>query len=253
MTAVGREVYRRFSRDRLTQGDIGLSEFVQIRSGSGSERRGPGPAEVSAQDLPFIGEFVDHELPVARPGGGEEIRILRVWTAYVIVLSQTCELEWANAQDSRLTVAPIVSRQQWPEGPWEYLARTPPPGYFYLPGLTAEEASALGMPHEWPEAVALLASASPTSHRLIKPRRLLSLSVDRVPSLQDCIARFFGVRGFADLPALDALVGKPIRRLVETNQIVSGPSRLIKVYVGGDDADPSADDEATVAYWGVRP
>ncbi len=60
---------------------------------------------------------------------------------------------------------------------------------------------------------------------------------------------------FADSPAPPALrstLGKHVRDVVETGQTISGPSSLIKVYFGeGDDA--SADDEITIACWGVRP
>jgi len=105
---------------------------------------------------------------------------------------------------------------------------------------------------ETAESVVVLASTCTTTHRAIKPRRLLSLSISQLPRVQDAIARFYGVRGFADLPALEATIGKPIRSVVETGQVISGPSHLIKVYFGRDD-DPDNDDEATVSFWGVRP
>jgi hypothetical protein len=244
--------YRRHSRDRLSQGDIALSEVVQVRSASGSESGGPGPAEAAAADLPYLGAYADHELPVSNGAGGEAIRILRVWTTYAIVLSQNCEVEWANPSDSRVAIAPIVTREQWPEAPWDLLPRTPPPGYVYLPPLELAEATALGLEHPWPESVVVLASSSTTTRRIIMARRLLSLSVGELSRLQDAVARFYGVRGFADLPALQATIGKPIREVVETGQVISGPSSLVKVYFGSDDG-PDADDEVTVSYWGVRP
>lgn len=244
--------YRRYARDRLSQGDIALTDIVQVRSASGSESHGPGPAEVAAPDLPYLGTYTDHELPIPKAGGREEIRILRVWTTYAIVLSQNCEVEWANPDDSRIAIAPIVTRQQWPEAPWDFLPRTPPPGYLHLSPLELPEATPLGLEHPWPESVVVLASSSTTTRRIIKPRRLLSLAVGELPRLQDAIARFYGVRGFADLPALRATVGKPIRDVVETGQVITGPSSLIKVYFGTD-GEPESDDEVTVSYWGVRP
>jgi hypothetical protein len=248
----GAERYRRPTRDRLAQGDIVLGEVVQVRSASGSESAAPGPVEAAAPDLPYLGPYTDHELPIPKPGGGEEIRILRVWTTYAMVLSQNCEVEWANPDDSRIAIAPIVTREQWPEGPWDLLLRTPPPGYMYLPPLQLSDAGELGLDHPWPESVVVLGSSSATTRRVVKPRRLLSLAISELPRLQDAVARFYGVRGFADLPALNATIGKPIRRVVETGQVISGPSSLIKVYFGDDD-DPVVDDELTVSYWGVRP
>jgi hypothetical protein len=246
------EFYRRPSKERLAQGDIGFAEIVQVRSASGSERAGPGPEEVADGDLPFLGPYTDHELPVAKVGGGEERRILRVWTTLGLVVSQNCELEWANPSDSRVSVAPIVTRDQWPEGPWELFRSTPPPGYFYLPPLDAAAASELGMADPWPEAIGCLASASVTTSRIVKPRRLLSTSVAALPRLQDALARLYSTRGFADLAALSATVGKPIRAVVETGQTVSGPSQLIKVFFGEAEGDSNADDEVSVSYWGVR-
>lgn len=244
--------YRRYSRDRLSQGDIALTEVVQIRSASGSEGAGPGPADAAAPDLPYLGEYTDHELPVQGPSGRPETRIIRVWTTYAIVLSQNCEIGWANESDSRIAIAPIVTREQWPEGPWVVFARTPPPGYIYLGPLAQDEAAALGLEHPWPESVVVLASSSSSTRRAIKPRRVVSMTVDELPRLQDAIARFYGVRGFADLPALEATIGKPIRKVVETGQVISGPSSLIKIYFGSD-TESGADDEVTVSYWGVRP
>jgi hypothetical protein len=136
------------------------------------------------------------------------------------------------------------------------LPRTPPPGYLYLPPLDEEDATALGLTHPWSEAVVVLGSVCTTSKRLIKPRRVLALDTLELPRLQDAIARFFGARGFAALPALQSTIGKTITDVVETGQIVHGPSGLIKVFLGNPsdaDADADADDEVTVAYWGVRP
>ena len=244
--------YRRPSKERLAQGDIGLAEIVQVRSASGSERQGPGPEEAADGDLPYLGPYTDHELPVVRPGGGEEIRILRVWTTLAMVLSQNCELEWANPSDSRVSVAPVVTSMQWPEAPWNLFRTTPPPGYFHLPPLDAENAKTLGATQAWPESVVVLASASTSTSRILKPRRILSTSVQMLPKLQDAVSRFCATRGFADLPALRATVGKPIRAVVETGQTINGPSQLIKVFFGADSEEPDADDEISVAYWGVR-
>jgi hypothetical protein len=244
--------YRKYTRGRLGQGDIALCEVIQLRSASGSEGRGPGSDEVASLDLPYAGEYQDFELPVAGVGGKAETRIVRVWTVFSMVLTQNCEIEWADPNDSRVTIAPILTRAQWPEGPWGYLPRTPPPGYLYLPPLDRDDAAIVGLEDPWPESVVVLASACTTTRRIVKPRRLLALALSEIPRLQDSIARFYGVRGFAALPALRSTLGKHVHDVVETGQTISGPSSLIKVYFGeGDDA--SADDEITIAYWGVRP
>lgn len=250
--AASRDFYRRPSRERLAQGDIGLAEVVHVRSASGSERQGPGPEEIADGDLPYMGPFADHELAVAKAGGGEEVRVLRVWTTLAIVLTQNCELEWANPADSRVSIAPVVTAMQWPEAPWGLLRVAPPPGYFYLPPLETQAARDLGLPQAWPESVAILASASVSTSRIVKPRRILATNIEVLPRLQDAMGRFYGTRGWADLPALRATVGKPIRAVQETGQTVSGPSQLIKVFFGPETEDASADDEVSVAYWGVR-
>ena len=244
--------YRKPTKARLAQGDLAMCEFVQLRSASGSEARGPGPSDAASADIPFLGEHQDFEFPVSGPRGSAETRIVRVWTGLAMVLTQNCEVQWAEGDDSRVAVAPVVPRAQWPEGPWDVLPRTAPPGYFYLPPLNDEHAAELGLESAWQESVVVLASSCTTSKRLVKPRRLLALTVTELPRLQDAIARFYGVRGFAALPALRSSIGKPIRDIVETGQTIHGPSGLIKVYFGGD-GEAEADDEVTVAFWGVRP
>lgn len=170
-----------------------------------------------------------------------------------MVISQNCEIEWGNEQDSRLIVAPVVSRAQWPDAPWEYFARNPPPGYLYLPPLDQSEAAGLGLPDAWPESVVVLGSVTTTTKRLVKPRRVISVAMEQIPRLQDAVSRFFGVRGFAAIPALDALVGSTVKDVVETGLTVTGPSRLVKVFTAPAGDDGGADDEVTVSYFGVRP
>lgn len=246
-------VYRPPGRRRVQQGDVAIAEYHQLRARSG-DRGGPGPQSVTSADLPFLGAFTDLELPVTRADGREDLRTLRVWTGPVMVLHQNCEIEFASPNDSRLTIAPLVSVERWPEGPWTYLRRNMIPGYFYMPALSVEEAHTDGidLDHSWPESVVALASATLSSIGAVKPRRVLALRVEVLPHLHDCISRFYGVRGFADAAAVDALRGKTLVRVVDSGQTVSGPSKLMKMYFSSD-GDPEEDDEATVTFWGIRP
>lgn len=241
--------YRRHAATRLAQGDIALTEVVQLRSASGSEGRGPGPSEAASPELPYLGAYEDFEFDA---GSSTERRIVRVWKALAIVISQNCEIEWASDQDSRLVVAPVVTRAQWPDAPWEHFRRNPPPGYFYLPPLSEDEAVALGLPEPWPESVVVVGTLTTTTRRLVKPRRVISLAIEQLPRLQDTVSRFFGVRGFATVAALDAIRGATVREVVDTGLTVSGPSRLVKVFTAPA-GEGGADDEVTVSYFGVRP
>ena len=246
-------VYRRPSGRRIAQGDVAIAEFHQLRARS-SDRPGPGISELASPQLPFFGEAADYEIEVTIPGGRREVRFLRVWSGYVMVLHQACELEFADANDSRLVIAPLASEELWPEGPWPLLRENQVPGYFYLPPMDTESAHAIGLPREWPESVVCLAGATQSSTALIKPRRELSLVPSLIPILQDTITRFFAVRGFADLTAARSTEGKRLVKVVETNQTVQGPAKLVKLYFGeeGSESD-EADDELTLAWWGIRP
>lgn len=247
-----RDRYRKFSKNKLRQGDIAVAEFHQLRARSG-DRAGPGTPDLSAPDLPFLGPPLDYSISVPTPGGGTEDRVLRVWQGFVLVLHQNCEIEFGNDEDSRVLISPISSESQWPEAPWRMLRENRIPGYFYLPPISKEEATELGLPDAWPESVVVLASSTLTSVGLLKPRREFALGLEMLPHLQDNLCRFYSVRGFAALPDLHAVRGKRIVRVVETNQSVLGPSRLVKVYLGENEAEvDDEDDETTVSYWGVR-
>jgi hypothetical protein len=245
--------YRRPSKQSLRQGDISITEFHQIRARSG-DRRGPAGSDHAAPQLPFLGDPTDFEVNVPQADGSDEMRIVRIWSGFVMVLHQNCEIEFAHPEDSRVLIAPIVPSDRWPEASWKYLRENVIPGYFYLPGLTDAEAKKLGLPRSWPEAVVALASSTLSSVGLIKPRRQLSLAPGMLPYLHDSIARFFAVRGFAGMRELGGVVGKRIVSVEDANQTVPGPSRLVKVYFGENPTEADErDDELTVAYWGVRP
>src|SRR2546421_12859084 len=95
--------YRRPSAKRLSQGDIAVAEFHQLRARS-SDRPGPGKEEFASGQLPYFGEPTDFEIEIPLPGNRQELRHLRVWSGYVMVLHQACELDFADENDSRLIV-----------------------------------------------------------------------------------------------------------------------------------------------------
>jgi hypothetical protein len=165
-----------------------------------------------------------------------------------MVLHQNCEIEYAGEDDSRLTVAPVVSRIGWPDGPWKLIAAGELPGYLYLPGLSAEEAGEFGLQREWPESAVALASMTASSRGIVKPNRVLALTPGAIPRLQESLVRFSSVRGWGSIDSAQDLIGARILSVSETSETVPGPARLAKVIVQADDDDV---DEITVA-WGLR-
>jgi hypothetical protein len=237
--------YQRPSARNLRQGDIAVCEFHQLRARSG-EPRGPGPTELAAADLPYLGRYETY--PLAIPvGEGTVERQLRVWRGPVMVVHQNCEIEYASEDDSRLTIAPIVSRAAWPDGPWKLIARRELPGYLHLPPLTTETAAELGLDSEWPEAAVALASMTASSRAIVKPNRILALDAASVPVLQESLVRFTSVRGWGSIDGARALEGGRIVSVHETAETVPGPARLAKVVVATED-----DVEEITTAWGLR-
>lgn len=236
------------TRKRLRQGDIALCEFHQLRARSG-ELPSPGGNTVANEDLPDFGPSQSFEIPIATPGQpNPTVRQLRVWIGYVMVIHQSCELDYADPNDSRVCVAPLVSAEQWTSGPWELIRESSLPGYYHLPPTGAEEAKQLGLPGPWPESAVALASTTLVSRGLVKPNRVMTLSASALPGLQSALVRFSTVRGWADSDAAEQLKGKSVIAVQETMELVAGPARLTKVFL--DDADGG--DEITVVC-GLRP
>jgi hypothetical protein len=65
------------------------------------------------------------------------------------------------------------------------------------------------------------------------------------------ISRFFTTRGYADVAGLQALQGRRIVDAVQTDAIVSGPTRLSKITIAESSAGEEDDDEITL-YVGTR-
>jgi hypothetical protein len=236
------------SKGRLRQGDIALCEFHQLRARSG-EPTGPGGASTPSEDLPDLGASQTFEIPVEIPGQDEStMRQLRVWVGYVMVVHQSCELEYADPNDSRVSVAPLVTVDRWTSGPWKYIREGSLPGYFYLPAVEADEATQLGLPGPWPESAVALASTTLVSRGMVKPNRLLSLAPSALPDLQSAIVRYWTVRGWGSVEAAEQLKGKSVIAIEETTEMIPGPARLTKVFLD----DPDGGDEITVVC-GLRP
>jgi hypothetical protein len=186
---------------------------------------------------------------VDRPGGAESVsRILRVWFGPVMVVHQNCEIEYADAQDSRVQVAPIVSEAQWPNGPWPQIRNRQLPSFAHLPPIDPDAATELGLDLLWPEAAVALASTTCISRGIVKPNRILSLAPEALAPLQEAIVRFSTVRGWGDNVALSALKGMHIVDVKSTPETVAGPASIAKVFLAGEDGDV---DEISVA-WGIR-
>jgi hypothetical protein len=245
--------YRRCAKGGIRQGDVALAEVVQLRARSG-DRLGPGLESIADVDLPYLGEFEDHELALIGDNDREDLRVVRVWRLPVMVLHQNCEIEYANPEDSRLEVAAIVSRARWPDGPWHLIERNQLPGYFYMPALAASDAPEIGLAADWAESAVVFASSCGSSVGIVGRRRLMTLRAELLPYLQDARIRHHSVRGHSALRDLAAVIGKRIVSITETGLTIPAPSRVIKVHFGAneDQADDD-DDEGTYAYWGVRP
>jgi hypothetical protein len=238
---VSNAAYRKPLR-RLRQGDIALCEYHQLRARSG-EGRGPGPEEVSNEDLPFLGEWQDFEVPVRVPGRDRPVsRVLRVWIGYVVILSQSCELEYADEQDTRVMVAPLVSRATWPGDQWQLIERGSLPGYCALPAADAEELTGTDFGEAWPASAVAFGSATLVSGAIVRPNRVLALAPSVVVRLQEAFVRFTTVRGWADVSAAQNVVGKTVIGVQETIESVPGPARLTKVFLDA----PDGGDEITV-------
>jgi hypothetical protein len=117
----------------------------------------------------------------------------------------------------------------------------------YLPALTLEQASSIGLDHEWPESAITFAGMTASSRAIVKPNRILALTAPAVPRLQESLVRFNSVRGWGSIDSAKDLIGTQIVSISETAETVPGPSRLAKVVVQGDDNV----DEITVT-WGLR-
>ncbi len=241
MTAPG---YERFSQKRLHQGDIARAYVHQLVPRSGGGRAYPG--DEAFERLPDYGAF-------------DEIRpdhsgyVIRVWTLAVIVVTQNCELERSHEEDSRVVVAPLFMEEAFGDaGFWRQLCANRIPGYHLLPAMSDDEASELGLDEPIPASVVDFSGLCLTSRDLIKPRRFAKLHQDMLVAFQDSYVRASTVRGLAPLASVMGdgrdIRGMTIQDVRDTSTTASGPLRLAKVYLRGDE-----DDDELEVSWGFRP
>src|SRR5688572_15830568 len=110
--------YRRPIRRALRQGDIALCELSQLRHRNRDSAAGPAE-DLAAPDLANHGAHRDLTIDVQDWPWDGTPPVVRLWQGFVVVLTQNCEIENANGDDSRLLVAPLATEERWPEGPWE--------------------------------------------------------------------------------------------------------------------------------------
>src|SRR5262249_4742360 len=123
------------------------------------------------KDKPAANERVESE-KLAHLGDPQvtEIRIgdrrleLLVWTCWVMVVTQSCEIEHRDPTDSRLLVAPIALRSEWDGPQWDRIRSGRAPGFVFLPPPTRQERSECrGGIRAWPlgvEAAVVLGSTT---------------------------------------------------------------------------------------------
>jgi hypothetical protein len=175
-------------------------------------------------------------------------RVLRIWFGPVLVVHQNCEIEYADERDARIQVAPIVSANQWPNGPWDQIRKRQLPSFAHLPDLDDKAALEIGLDAPWPESAVALAGTTCLSRGIVKPNRVMSLSAEALAPLQEAMVRFSTVRGWGDDSALSSLVGKTIVGVKSTRETVAGPAPLAKVILVDQQGEA---DEISVG-WGVR-
>jgi len=236
--------YEGFSKKRLRQGDIANAYVNQLVPRSGGGRSYPGTDSI--EHLPDYGAFDE-----IRPQGAGYL--VRVWKTAVIVLTQNCELERSNPEDSRVVVAPLFTKEAFDdERFWSQLAAQRIPGYHFLPAMTAEEAKALSLSEPLPGSVVDFSGLSLTSRDLVKPQRFAKVHQSRLVELQDSYVRASTVRGLAPIGEIMGagrdIRGMSIRDVRDTAMTASGPLRIAKVYLVGDE-----DDDEIEVSWGFRP
>lgn len=213
------------------QGDICLAFTHQLRTPKDS----PAANEhVESEKVPYFGEPQIEEISV----GGRRLQVL-VWTSWVMVVAQSCELEHQDPADTRLLVAPIVLRSQWDGPQWDRIRSGRAPGFVLLPPPSQKErAEARGGIRGWPEdveAAVVLGSTALASHRCAGTVAF-GLSLEMQHLLQSKLVDFWSVRGWKSFAQRDELVGKTIVAISETDETADGPHKLCKITLADADA-----------------
>ncbi len=225
--------YRAAAASGYRQGDICWAFAHQLRT----PRDTPAANErVESEKVPYLGEPHVEELRV----GDRRLQLL-VWTCWVMVVAQSCELEHQDPSDTRLAIAPIALRSQWDGPQWDRIRSGRAPGFVLLPPPTvSERGDCGGGMRGWPtdtEAAVVLGSttlASPKS----TGRVAFGLSLEMQHLLQAKLVDFWSVRGWKSFAQRDELIGKTILEISETDERADGPHKLYKITLGdGEDGD----------------
>ena len=214
---------------QLRQGDLLLGYHHQLRTEQDAD--GPGPASDASRKVPLLGEYEDRTIELS----GARLTV-RVWHGWIMVLEQSCEIEHKHTHDSRLLVAPIAFREHW-DGPfWADIRAANSPGLLFLPPMSvADQArySAQGWPTNTDAAV-VLESTTCVSRRLA-PSAIFGLDPQMRAMLQQRLVDFWGVRGWMRSKHRDSILGRRITEISQTYEQFSGPGRLHKIALDGDD------------------
>lgn len=222
----------------LRQGDLCFGTWHQLRATAG-DPRGPGPADIASHKVPYCGDYVDHPIVVR-----DALFQIRLWSGWVMILEQSCEIIRNHPEDSRVQVAPVAFEQTWPGAHWDPIRLSSVPGYFYLPQVDDADRKRYGLTEAWLDseaAVVLKSTCTVTASLLGRP--CLSLSPAMRALLQAKLVDYWSVRGWTRDQALDQFVGMRIRAIQKTDEKHPGPGRLYKFALDRDDDDA---DEITI-------
>jgi hypothetical protein len=228
--------YRAASTGKYRQGDICYGFVHQLRAPKDSPA---ADVEIESEKIPFLGQPRIEDIRV-----GERRLQLVVWPTWMMVVAQSCEIEHADPQDTRLLAAPIVFRSQWDGPQWDRIRSGRAAGFLMLPPPSVDERSACGgQIRAWPsgvEAAVALGSTTLASPR-VAGAVAFGISLGMQHLLQAKLVDFWSVRGWKSFAQRDELVGKIIREISETAEVADGPHKLCKVTLDdGEDGDEIA-------------
>jgi hypothetical protein len=218
---------------QLRQGDLLVGYHHQLRTPEDEQGAAAGAATsaTSITEMPGLGEHQDRELDLS----GTRL-ILRVWHGWMMVLEQSCEIEHKDAHDSRLLVAPIVFRNDWPGPHWNHIRQSNTPGMFFLPPIDEDTRSRF-QAHGWraeTDAAVVLESTTCVSRRLA-PGAVFGLDPQMRAMLQQRLVDFWSVRGWMRSKHRNTILGRRITEISQTYEQYPGPGRLHKVALDGDE------------------
>ena len=152
-----------------------------------------------------------------------------------------------------MVVAPLFTQEAFDDGGfWRQLSANLFPGYHFLQAMSDDEASELEVDKPMPASVVDFSGLCLTSRDLIKPRRFAKVHQDLLVAFQDSYVRASTVRGLAPIAGVMGadrdIRGMTVQDVRDTSITASGPLRIAKVYLRGDE-----DDDELEVSWGFRP